>query len=122
MRMRAAIVVVLTSGLALHAVARDGGDDQFTALSIGALPFTDDGSNRSNENAFDHECAGVPAEYDGKDQWYSLVATQAMTVRVSTCSPSFIRICPLRIIAALRCRAAARRDRSSPSRRRAARW
>lgn len=80
-------VMVVALAVAGSAAARDGGDDQFTAVPITSMPFVDDGSNGSSTNAFDYSCPGVPAEFDGKDQWYAIVATAAMDVRITTCSP-----------------------------------
>lgn len=79
--------MVVALAVAGSAAARDGGDDQFTAVPITSMPFVDDGSNESSTNAFDYSCPGVPAEFDGKDQWYAIVATAAMDVRITTCSP-----------------------------------
>lgn len=68
-------------------MAREGGEGPFSARPITALPFVDVGSNERNDNAYDYNCPGSPGEFDGKDQWYAIVATQAMTVRITTCSP-----------------------------------
>lgn len=80
-------VIGLTLALSGTGLARDGGDDPFTAVAITSVPFSDEGSNRANSSAFDYACPGVPAEFDGRDQWYAVVATQSMTVRITTCSP-----------------------------------
>lgn len=67
--------------------ARDGGDAFWDARLVDSMPFSDIGSNDWNESLFDYDCPGTAGEYDGKDQWYAIVATEAMTVRITTCSP-----------------------------------
>lgn len=79
--------MVCMGGMGAVAMARDGGDGFWNARLVDTMPFTDIGSNSSNDNLFDYDCPGTVGEYDGKDQWYKIVATHEMTLRITTCSP-----------------------------------
>lgn len=84
--LRMGVIVLLFAPIA-PAWARGGGDYPASARLVDTMPFVDVGENAENNNAFDYNCPGAPGEYDGKDQWYKIVPTQTMSVRITTCSP-----------------------------------